>query len=319
MFLLGGFLAPTRIRTKSGNVYILILLFLVRSIKNRRAIVQYYHLDVFSATPLCGNGLTVVLATSDLNTESMLKMAQEFKQYETAFIFPYENGSYPVRIFTIQEELNFAGHPILGMAALLHYLHYSKQNICTIPIRLGERVVQVFSENKGKYFAEVMDQGLPQFVATLHPEHHKKVCTAMNLGLEDLDEGYPLQVVSTGIPYLLLPVLCDLSKVCVVSKSLEKLIASFGAKFVYVFNTQTLECRTWDNSGLYEDSATGSAAGPLIAYLVHQGKHRVGETLSLKQGRFVGRPSLIQGRVDAQGHVLVFGDVVLFASGECWI
>ncbi len=281
--------------------------------------MQYYHLDVFSTTPLCGNGLTVVLAPNPLNEEFMLKIAQEFKQYETAFIFGYANEAYPVRIFTVQEELDFAGHPILGMAALLHHLHYPKQTACTIPLRMGERVVEVFSIDKGTHFTEEMDQGLPQFVTTLPPEQYKKVCTAMNLQIEDLSEGYPLQVVSTGLPYLLLPVSCDLSKVCVVSKNLEELIAPFGAKFVYVFNTQTLECRTWDNTGLYEDSATGSAAGPLIAYLVHQGKQRIGEIVSLKQGRFVGRPSHIQGRVDTQGHVLVYGDVVFFASGECMI
>ncbi len=281
--------------------------------------MQYYHLDVFSATPLRGNGLTVVLAPCDLKEELMLTMAQEFKQFETAYIFPYENGAYPVRIFTIQEELSFAGHPILGMAALLHSLHFSKQNTCTIPLRVGERVVQVSSENQGNHYTEVMDQGIPQFVATLLPTQYEKVCAAMNLLLEDLDEEYPLQVVSTGLPYLLLPVVCDLSKVCVVSKNLEELIAPFSAKFVYVFNTQTLECRTWDNSGLYEDSATGSAIGPLIAYLVQQEKQRVGETITFTQGRFVGRASQIQGRVDAQGHVLVSGDVAFFASGECFL
>jgi len=307
------------IRTKSEGLYILMLLLFMHTIKYRRAIVQYYHLDVFSTTPLCGNGLSVVLAPSPLHEELMLQIAQEFKQFETAFIFGYENGAYPVRVFTIQEELDFAGHPILGMAALLHHLHYPKQTTCTIPIRMGERVVEVVSENTGAYFTEAMDQGLPQFVTTLPPEQYLKVCAAMNLQIEDLAEGYPLQVVSTGLSYLLLPVTCDLSKVCVVSEDLEELITPFGAKFVYVFNTQTLECRSWDNSGLYEDSATGSAAGPLIAYLVQQGKQRVGEIVSLNQGRFVGRPSLIQGRIDPQGHVWVFGDVVLFASGECMI
>lgn len=278
----------------------------------------YYHLDVFSTTPLSGNGLTVVLPASDLDSGFMLKMAQEFRQYETAFVFPYHAGSYPARIFTIQEELSFAGHPILGMAALLHQLHHAKQTTCTIPISLGDRVVEVSSENKGSHYAEEMDQGVPQFVTTLHPEQYGNVCSAMNLHIEDLDVAYPLEVVSTGLPYLLLPVHCDLSKVCVVSNGLEELIGSFGAKFVYVFNTQSLECRTWDNSGLYEDSATGSAAGPLIASLVHHGIKMVGETITLEQGRFVGRPSLINGRVDARGHVLISGDVALFASGECW-
>lgn len=278
----------------------------------------YYHLDVFTSTPLSGNGLTVVLAPGELEKGLMLKMAQEFKQYETAFIFPIEDGTYPVRIFTVQEELSFAGHPVLGMAALLHHLQYPKQTTCTIPIRVGERVVEVHSENKGSHYAEVMDQDPPRFVYTLLPEQYQKICSAMNLTVDDLAEAYPLQVVSTGLPYLLLPVVCDLSNVRVASKRLEKLLASFGAKFVYVFNTETLECRTWDNSGLYEDSATGSAAGPLIGYLVHHRRKRVGEIVSLKQGRFVGRPSQIHGKVDAQGNVLVSGDVVLFASGECW-
>jgi len=281
--------------------------------------VLYYHLDVFSTTPLGGNGLTVVLVPNSLEKDLMLKIAQEFKQYETAFIFPFEDGSYPVRIFTIQEELAFAGHPILGMAALLHQLHYPKLANCTIPLKIGERVVEIFSENKGSYYAEMMDQGLPQFGMTLLSGQYEGICSAMNLQIGDLDEKYPLQVVSTGLPYLLLPVLCDLSKVRVVSSKLEQLIAPFGAKFVYVFNTQTLECRTWDNSGLYEDSATGSAAGPLFAYLVQQGKRMATEIISLNQGRFVDRPSTIHGSCDAQGHVHVSGNVVLFASGEFFV
>ncbi len=280
--------------------------------------MQYYHLDVFSQTPLGGNGLTVVLASSDMEGDLMLKMAQEFKQYETAFVFPYERGAYPVRIFTVQEELDFAGHPVLGMAALLHSLHHPELSKCSVPIRIGERTVEVFSEDKGGHYTVVMNQGAPEFVATLHPEQYSEICSAMNLQVGDLDTGYSMQVVSTGLPYLLLPVLCDLSKARVVSATLEELIAPYGAKFVYLFNTQTLECRTWDNSGLYEDSATGSAAGPLIAYLVHQGKKRVGEIITLEQGRFVGRPSHIRGQVDAQGDVLISGEVVLFASGECW-
>jgi predicted PhzF superfamily epimerase YddE/YHI9 len=89
-------------------------------------------------------------------------------------------------------------------------------------------------------------------------------------------------------------------------------------KFVYLFHPETLECRTWDNRGKVEDAATGSAAGPLCAYLVKNGFRQAGEVIRLHQGRYVNRPSIIEGWVSPNGEVSIRGDVSFFAMGEIY-
>ncbi len=102
----------------------------------------------------------------------------------------------------------------------------------------------------------------------------------------------------------------------------EALLASFGAKFVYVLHLPTREGRSWDNDGRVEDVATGSAAGPVGAYLVRRGLASAGEEIILEQGRFLGRPSQLHVRVEgADGDggeiaaVYVTGDVRMVARG----
>jgi trans-2,3-dihydro-3-hydroxyanthranilate isomerase len=99
----------------------------------------------------------------------------------------------------------------------------------------------------------------------------------------------------------------------------EKQLARFGAKFVYVFDVDRKEGRTWDNDGRVEDIATGSAAGPAGAYLVAHGVAS-SQTIEISQGRFVGRPStlLVAAQKDDQGQVSVkvAGDASLFARGK---
>jgi len=96
-------------------------------------------------------------------------------------------------------------------------------------------------------------------------------------------------------------------------------LSKLEAKFVYVFDPKTLECRTWDNRGMVEDIATGSAAGPLCAYLVKNGYKKVNEIINIHQGKFVNRPSIIQGWVSQAStsqDVFIRGNVAFFASGE---
>ena len=100
----------------------------------------------------------------------------------------------------------------------------------------------------------------------------------------------------------------------------EKQLARFGAKFVYVFDVNRREGRTWDNDGRVEDIATGSAAGPAGAYLVAHGLVSSGQTIVISQCSFVGRPSLlfVVAQKDDQGRisVKVAGDASLFARGQ---
>ncbi|WP_320129442.1 PhzF family phenazine biosynthesis protein [uncultured Sphaerochaeta sp.] len=279
--------------------------------------MQFYHVDVFSQTVLGGNGVTIVIAERHLEDTLMLKIAQEFKQFETVFVFPKKDNSFPLRIFTVQEELSFAGHPILGTACLLHSVLHPKEKEITLTMELGNRIISVQSRNEGSWYSAIMDQGKPQFLGIIDKEQHAEICASLNCSKKDLYPGYPLEVVSTGLPYLLVPVRGVLQTMKVTNPDFEALLSRFGAKFAYVFDADSLECRSWDNSGFYEDSATGSAAGPLVAYLVSHGYKERGKTTTIQQGRFVDRPSVIKGWMEAEkpGNIFIEGAVVLFAAG----
>ena len=120
---------------------------------------------------------------------------------------------------------------------------------------------------------------------------------------------------------VLAPVSKDLNAAPIVRPEFEKLLARFGAKFVYVFDVNRKEGRTWDNDGRVEDIATGSAAGPAGAYLVTHGLVSPAQTIEISQGRFVGRPStlfVVAQKKDTQGQisVKVAGDASIVARGQ---
>ncbi|AEV30397.1 phenazine biosynthesis protein PhzF family [Sphaerochaeta pleomorpha str. Grapes] len=279
--------------------------------------MQFYQVDVFSQTVLGGNGLTVVLAEGFLDENLMLKIAQEFKQFETVFVFPQENNIFPLRIFTVQEELPFAGHPILGTAGLLHRVLYPGKREINLSIKLGNRIICVTSREEGSFHSVVMNQGKPQFLGLVDRNRYASICASISCSEKDLYPGYPLEVVSTGLPYLLVPIRGVLPNLHIANPDFESLLSGFGAKFAYVFDPESMECRSWDNSGIFEDSATGSAAGPLVAYLVSHGYKERGKPIMIKQGRFVYRPSILTGWMESgkPGNIFIKGEVALFASG----
>ena len=280
-------------------------------------IMEFYQVDVFSRTVLGGNGLTVVFAEGFLEDALMLKIAQEFKQFETVFVFPRENNCFPLRIFTVQEELPYAGHPLLGTAAVLHRVLYPGERETNLSMKLGNRIICVTSREEGSFHSVVMNQGEPQFLGLVDNSRYNSICASLGCREKDLYPGYPLEVVSTGLPYLLVPIRGVLSTLHIANPGFESLLSGFGAKFAYVFDPESLECRSWDNSGVFEDSATASAAGPLVAYLVSHGYRQRGEQIMVRQGRFVHRPSIMVGWMDTgkTGDICIKGDVALFASG----
>ena len=276
--------------------------------------MDYFHVDVFSSGPMSGNGLSVVFPQKPPESGTMLKIAQEFRQFETAFVFSQSGGAYPVRIFTMQEELPFAGHPVLGAAAVIHKTFHSFQTAARISIDLSGRTVSIESVCTDGLFVETMNQGTPAFLGEAAKSRYAQIAQALHLGVDDLDPKLPAQVVSTGLPYLLVPVRDHIGNACIRRAGFESFLAEFGAKFLYVFDPETLECRTWDNTGETEDVATGSAAGPLCAYLVRRGIQKEGEVIRLHQGRYTGRPSVIEGWM-RDGKVRIRGTVAFFASG----
>jgi predicted PhzF superfamily epimerase YddE/YHI9 len=125
-----------------------------------------------------------------------------------------------------------------------------------------------------------------------------------------------MQVVSTGLPYLIVPVRGGLERAGISHPRFEELLAASGAKFVYVLDPDRPEGRTWDNAGRIEDVATGSAAGPAAGYLMRHGVRPPGEPLLIHQGRFTGRPSTIEVRPEPDGRLWVGGPVAPVANGR---
>ncbi|AEE15517.1 PhzF family phenazine biosynthesis protein [Treponema brennaborense] len=279
--------------------------------------MNYYHVDVFSSQPLSGNGLTVVFLPQETDPQTLLHIAQEFKQFETVFIYPERDGVFPIRIFTVQEELPFAGHPVLGTAALLHELTApdSPERKITLQIKSTGRSLSLQSLKRGAYMTVEMNQGKASVVNPEPIQNVRELCEFLRLTPQDIDDSYPMRVVSTGLAYLLIPIKQNLAYARIRKDGFEAYLAERKAKFAYFFQTDTLECRTWDNSGSYEDVATGSAAGSLVAYLVNVGAYPAETDITLSQGRFCGRPSTITGRVTRNGDVVIRGDVSFFASG----
>jgi trans-2,3-dihydro-3-hydroxyanthranilate isomerase len=125
-----------------------------------------------------------------------------------------------------------------------------------------------------------------------------------------------MQVVSTGLPYLIVPVQAGLERARISHSRFEELLATSGAKFAYVLDPDRPEGRTWDNAGRIEDVATGSAAGPAAGYLLHHGVRAPGQPMLIHQGQFTGRPSTIEVRPDPDGRLWVGGLVAPVASGQ---
>jgi PhzF family phenazine biosynthesis protein len=290
--------------------------------KDKITQLSYRHVDVFSKFPLSGNGLTVFIHSEELRTETMQKITQEMRQFESIFLFPgKEPNRFRARIFTMEEELEFAGHPILGAACVLHEqvkASDAEQKRKWI-FEMGAKTISTVTTKRQTSYLATMEQGIPHFQRPLALHENLKLLQAFNLSEKDLHETLPLQVVSTGLPYLIIPVKCNLEKVEIVTRDLGPMLAKIGAKFAYILHVPLLEGRTWDNDGRVEDIATGSAAGPVGAYLINHGIKQPNEEIIVHQGRFLGRPSQIFVKITGTASnitsVEVSGEVCMLARG----
>jgi trans-2,3-dihydro-3-hydroxyanthranilate isomerase len=283
--------------------------------------LTFYIVDVFAEEKYAGNQLAVVRGGADLSDETLQEIALEMNYSETTFVLSEEemDGGYDVRIFTPGEEVPFAGHPTLGTAYVIrHEILAEPVDVLTLNLEAGEIPVT---------FGEVlwMRQLPPTFGATLDPA---LVSRALNLEAGDLDDRFPVQEVSTGLPAIVVP-LRDLDALRRCKVDWERYVEAAGrGKNLYVFCPEPhengpgdLSARMFANDlGVPEDPATGSAAGCLAGYLA---EHRYLGTGSVdarvEQGYEIGRPSLLYLRAEKQGDettVHVGGKVQMVAKGE---
>jgi trans-2,3-dihydro-3-hydroxyanthranilate isomerase len=281
----------------------------------------FYIVDVFAEEKYAGNQLAVVRGGADLSDEALGKIALEINYSETTFVLADEEtgGGYDVRIFTPGGEVPFAGHPTLGTAYVI------RQEILCEPV---EQITLNLKAGKIPVtFGDVlwMRQLPPTFGETLDPA---LTARALNLEATDLDDRFPVQEVSTGLPALMVP-LRDLDALQRCKVDWERYLELAGpGKNLYVFCPEPhedgpgdLSARMFANDlGVPEDPATGSAAGCLAGYLV---EHRYLGTdaidVLVEQGYEIRRPSLLHLRAEREGdeiRVHVGGKVQMVARGE---
>jgi trans-2,3-dihydro-3-hydroxyanthranilate isomerase len=271
--------------------------------------------DVFADAPFAGNGLIVAFArTRGLRAEALVSLTAELRQFELIVVDVDPRGvRVSARIFTAQEELPFAGHPVIGAAAALHERDGPDPARSWV-FAIAGREIEARSQRTERYYRAEMNQGRPILEAPLADADAARFARALGLGCADLHR-LPMHVVSTGLPYLIVPISRGLERARIVVKDFERRLASVGAKFVYVFDPERREGRTWDNAGAVEDVATGSAAGPAAPYLMAHGLAAPDEAVIISQGRFVGRPSKIAVTPGRRGELWVGGPVAPVARG----
>ena len=277
--------------------------------------LTWRHVDVFADAPFSGNGLTVFPDAGALSPETMQRVTQEMRQFESIFLIP-KGDRIAARIFTEQEELDFAGHPVLGAAAVLFEAEGRKEESGNVVLHLNSGPLPVRVEAVNGHYRVEMDQGEAHFLGEADATTLARIIEALSLKANDLRVDLPAAIVSTGLPYLILPVTPEgLAQARIRVSDFEAHLSAAGAKFVYVLDPAAREGRTWSNDSAVEDIATGSAAGPAAAYLRRYGS--VSETqFEITQGRFVGRPSRLAVRFDPAGRVHVGGGVIPIARGR---
>jgi trans-2,3-dihydro-3-hydroxyanthranilate isomerase len=279
--------------------------------------LQYVHVDVFSSTPYGGNSLPIFLNAGGLGGDQMLRITKELRQFEAIFLEKADGpNAVRARIFDLFGELPFAGHPIIGAAAALHDSTHSAE-AQTWRFALRDKTVSITTEATASGYFGLLDQGPARFLGNV--DDHTAFAHAFDLELDDLHPDLPLEVVDTGLSYLIVPVKRDVLPRTRVRGDISDLLRAVNAQFAVLFDESAMELRHWNNDGVIEDTATGSAAGTIGAYCLRHTLARNGETFVLNQGRFTGRPSTMyvrpHGTRDDVSSVSVGGDVALVGRG----
>jgi trans-2,3-dihydro-3-hydroxyanthranilate isomerase len=287
--------------------------------------LPFVQLDVFSSQPFEGNPLAVFLDGRGLSDQEMQALAREMNLSETTFILPRDPSvererGVRVRIFTVQEELPFAGHPTLGTAFQLRGSTGAQEIV--LDLNAGKVPVH-FEETPGQPVFGEMTQINPEF-GTRHDR--EAVVRASGLQDGDIDPSLPIQTVSTGVLFTIVPLrgLDIIRNLHVDMRGSEEYLQRSGGKFFYFVSRETvdpaagLHARMMSYNG--EDPATGSAAGCAAAWMVAHGVAQPDERVLIEQGIEMQRPSRIfvraSRRDDRVVNVRVGGNVVEVLRGE---
>jgi len=292
--------------------------------------LDYALVDVFAERPLEGNMLAIFSDARELSDAQMQALARETNLAETTFIFPSDtpkpDEAVRVRIFTTQEELPFAGHPTLGTASWLYWNHPTLKGSSSITLQLNAGPITVRFEPPAPGELGVrgtMRQRDPVFIRT---HDRAEVARILDLPVDALDPAHPIQTVSTGMPFCMVPIrsLAAIRQLAIPQAAAQAWLNANESKFFYCLapadtaSGAHFHCRMQFYNG--EDPATGSASGCAISYLVRHGIVPSEQPTVFEQGIEINRPSRIY--VQASLHdgkvtnVFVGGRTIPVASGH---
>lgn len=284
--------------------------------------------DVFTSHPLEGNSLAVFSDARGLTDAEMQAIAKEMNLSETTFIFRRDPATerkcgVRVRIFTVEEELPFAGHPTLGTAFALRNGSAAREvglelNVGKVPVR--------FEQSPGQPIFGEMRQVDPVF-----GEVHERDAVARATGLnpEDFDLSLPIQTVSTGLAFTVTPLksLAVIQRIRPDIHLASEYLRNTGGKFLYFVTRETVDPAAGLHARMFfyngEDPATGSAAGCTAAWMVAHGVAAPDQRVLIEQGVEMQRPSHIFVRASKHDNrivnVRVGGNSVEVLRGEVFL
>jgi trans-2,3-dihydro-3-hydroxyanthranilate isomerase len=275
---------------------------------------RYVVADVFTDTPLQGNGVAVFTDARELAEEQLQPLARELNLSETVFVYPAEaDGHAKIRIFTPAAELPFAGHPTLGTAFILA----APWQLGEIRLETGAGTVPVVLERDeaGSIVFGRMSQPIP----TVHPyDGADELFSALGVAGSEL----PVELYDNGMRHVCV-VLPSEDEVAALRPDLNRLAELPPVLGISTFAGSGSRWKTRmfaPSGGVAEDPATGSAAGPLAVHLARHGRIAFGDEIEISQGAEIGRPSTLYARAEGSGdevtRVEVGGSAVVVARGE---
>ena len=285
--------------------------------------MKFFITDVFGNNKYSGNQLATFFDFGVLSTLDMQKIAREINFSETTFITSSEkiNNGYNVRIFTPVSEVDFAGHPTLGTAFIIcKYIDKNKSTIINLNLKAGQ--IQVSIESDILW----MKQNQPKFGNSFD---YLFLSEVLGLTVNDIDNRFPIEEVSTGLPFTIVPLktLESIKKAKINLVQYNSFIEKAFAKGILIYSTESYESnhalssRVFVNYlGIPEDPATGSATGCLAAYLLKNNVLNSNKIdLLVGQGYEINRPSELKIKAELTNglyNTLVGGKVIEIAEGD---
>jgi trans-2,3-dihydro-3-hydroxyanthranilate isomerase len=304
---------------------------------SERRTFQFYQADVFTDVPFGGNPVAVIPDAAGLTDLELQQIAREMNLSETVFVFPPSDPAavVKIRIFTPTQEIPFAGHPVIGTFFVLGTLKR---------LALREPMTRVLQEcnlglfpvdihvKDGRITHVVMAQPQPQFLDIVESRDDLfSLARALGMARQQITETkWPVQVVSTGLPVMIVPVrtLTAVRSIVPDVSAIAELCQQYGANGIMAFSTITVEEQATVHTrmfapliGIIEDPATGSASGALGAYLLQHGVVDVAPTTEIiaEQGYEIERPSRILIQVESEDDVIqavrIGGQAVMVVKG----